>query len=652
MFVVSEKVRTVTRRVAALAFIALLAGCLGSTGDTGSTGDAGGTGDTTDPTTPVLEGADAGEALFRRTCAGCHTFGHGDHLAPDLSKRNKQEGWTRQFLQDPAAFVGQTKHGEQLLDEWGYVMPNFRLSTTQIDDLLAFFNRQDELGPLPFTPPPDLSTDEFTQATRLYFDRCAGCHGLYRGGATGPKIVQDRAQWIGTDGLGALLRHGTPRGMPGFGDAGELGEPDIRLLTAFLQLPPPEPPQLPMSEIEASWHLLVPVDKRPTAPEHGYDWEDFFGVVERDAGKVSIYDGATRERIVRLDVGFAVHILRSSASGRYFYAIGRDGLVSLIDLWAKQPNIVATVKGCHDARSVETSRFAGQEDKYLVEGCYWPPQYVVFDGLTLEPLARNDLPMDSIEGKTLDEVRVASIVAPRGEPVWALALKESGYVAVVDYSQPGFPLTERIAAERFLHDGGWDRTGSYFLVAANASNKMVVIDIANRKKVESIDTGDTPHPGRGANWEDPEYGWVNATPHLGEPKVSIYGADPQGRPDVAWKVVREVTLPAAGSLFLKTHPNSPWVLFDMTLSASHARQVCAYSKASAKIERCFDVARNGKAVHFEFNRAGTQVWVSDWATDGAVIVLDGNTLDEVARIGDLISPTGKFNVYNTAHEVY
>ncbi|MCL4702436.1 MAG: hypothetical protein KJZ97_11350 [Burkholderiaceae bacterium] len=57
-------------------------------------------------------------------------------------------------------------------------------------------------------------------------------------------------------------------------------------------------------------------------------------------------------------------------------------------------------------------------------------------------------------------------------------------------------------------------------------------------------------------------------------------------------------------------------------------------------------------MHFEFNRAGTQVWVSDWATDGAVIVLDGNTLDEVARIGDLISPTGKFNVCNTAHEVY
>jgi len=46
------------------------------------------------------------------------------------------------------------------------------------------------------------------------------------------------------------------------------------------------------------------------------------------------------------------------------------------------------------------------------------------------------------------------------------------------------------------------------------------------------------------------------------------------------------------------------------------------------------------------------VGVSDWATDGSAIVLDGTTLDEGARIGDLTSPTGKFNVYNTTHEVY
>jgi nitrite reductase (NO-forming)/hydroxylamine reductase len=158
---------------------------------------------------------------------------------------------------------------------------------------------------------------------------------------------------------------------------------------------------------------------------------------------------------------------------------------------------------------------------------------VVYDGLTLEPLARNDVPMQSITGETLPEVRVAAIAASHYDPLWVMALKESGYVGLIDYSQPGFPLVSTIATERFLHDGGWDHSGRYLLLAANASNKMVAVDVASKSMAASFTTGGTPHPGRGANWFDPVYGWVNASPHIGEPKVSIYGADPAGRPDVA-----------------------------------------------------------------------------------------------------------------------
>lgn len=67
--------------------------------------------------------------------------------------------------------------------------------------------------------------------------------------------------------------------------------------------------------------------------------------------------------------------------------------------------------------------------------------------------------MQSITGDTLSEVRVASIVASPFEPLWVVALKESGYVGLVDYTQPGFPLISIIATERFLHDGGWDHSG-------------------------------------------------------------------------------------------------------------------------------------------------------------------------------------------------
>jgi nitrite reductase (NO-forming)/hydroxylamine reductase len=66
------------------------------------------------------------------------------------------------------------------------------------------------------------------------------------------------------------------------------------------------------------------------------------------------------------------------------------------------------------------------------------------------------------------------------------------------------------------------------------------------------------------------------------------------------------------------------------------------------------VATNGNAVHFEFNMDGSEVMVSDWAPDGAVIVLDSTTLTEKVdrNITGLPTPTGKFNVFNTAHDIY
>jgi len=249
-------------------------------------------------------------------------------------------------------------------------------------------------------------------------------------------------------------------------------------------------------------------------------------------------------------------------------------------------------------------------------------------------------------------VRVAAIVASEYAPVWVVNQKETGYVGIVDYSQQAAPLVANIATERFLHDGGWDHTKRYFITAANASNKMVVVDVENEEFVTSFDVGGVPHPGRGANWLDPDYGWVNATPHISSPFISIYGADPENYPFNAWKVVRQIELEAAGSLFIKTHPNSPWVLVDMTLSSTNDKQICAIKKASGKLDRCIEVATAGKAVHMEFNEDGSEVWISDWAGEGGgQVILDATTLGVIKRI-PLPATTGKFNVFNTAHDIY
>ena len=66
-------------------------------------------------------------------------------------------------------------------------------------------------------------------------------------------------------------------------------------------------------------------------------------------------DGDSKEIVNVVNTGYAVHISRSSASGRYIYVIGRDGKINLIDLWLPVPDSVAEVRIGLEARSVEVS---------------------------------------------------------------------------------------------------------------------------------------------------------------------------------------------------------------------------------------------------------------------------------------------------------
>ncbi|NPA06241.1 MAG: nitrite reductase, partial [Chloroflexi bacterium] len=110
-----------------------------------------------------------------------------------------------------------------------------------------------------------------------------------------------------------------------------------------------------------------------------------------------------------------------------------------------------------------------------------------------------------------------------------------------------------------------------------------------------------------------------------------------------------------------THPKSKylWVDFPITNDEKMQRSVCVINKDTLEIEKCWEVADYGRAVHFEFNKDGTEVWVSVWGKldapqgqQGEVVVYDAETLEEIARIPDLPTATGKFNVYNTMNDIY
>ena len=519
---------------------------------------------------------------------------------------------------------------------------------------------------------PIMTPSEYQKANTIYFERCAGCHGVLRKGATGKALTPDITRENGYEYLRDFITYGSPAGMPNWGTSGDLSEDEVDMMARYILLDPAAPPEFGMPEMQESWKVYVAPEDRPTEKMNDWDIDNLFSVTLRDTGQIALIDGSTYEIKTVLNTGYAVHISRISASGRYLYVIGRDAKVNMIDLWMESPDTVAEIKIGSEARSVETSKMEGWEDKYAIAGAYWPPQYVIMDGDTLEPLR-----IKSTRGMIYDdqtyhpEPRVAAILSSHHNPEFIVNIKETGKIHLVDYSDINSLKITEVDAERFLHDGGLDSSKRYFLTAANARNRIVVLDTKEGDVEAVIDTdGLTPHPGRGANIEHPVYGPVWATSHLGDETVALIGTDPEGHPDNAWKMVQQLYALGGGSLFVKSHPNSGHLYVDATLNpdAEVSGSVAVFKVADLGqeepeftvlpiVEWAGIAEGQPRVVQGEFNKDGDEIWFSVWNAkdlESAIVVVDDKTLELKHVIKDprLITPTGKFNVYNTRADVY
>lgn len=516
---------------------------------------------------------------------------------------------------------------------------------------------------------PKMTQAEFDKARQTYFERCAGCHGVLRKGATGKPLTPDITLAKGTDYLKVFIAYGSPAGMPNWQTSGEMTEAEVDMMARYVQQDPPVPPEFGLEDMKKTWKVVIPADQRPTKKMNNYNISNIFSTTLRDAGEIALIDGDTKEIISVLKTGYAVHISRMSASGRYLFVIGRDAKVNMIDLWMEKPDTVAEIRTGLEARSIESSKFKGFEDKYAIAGSYWPPQFVIMDGDTLEPLR-----IVSTRGNVVGtqeyhpEPRVASIVGSHFKPEFVVNVKETGKTLMVDYSDLKALKTTEIGSAPFLHDGGLDSTKRYFMVAANNSNKISVFDLKEGKLAAIVDVGKIPHPGRGANFIHPKFGPVWATGHLGDETISLIGTDPVKHKQYAFKEVAKLTGPGGGALFIKSHPKSNHLYSDAPLNPDPkiSQSVVVYDMknldkgyVTLPIAEWAGIQDDGakRVVQPEFNKAGDEVWFSVWSAKdkiSAMVVVDDKTLKLKKVIKDprLITPTGHFNVYNTQHDVY
>ncbi|MBL8363939.1 MAG: nitrite reductase [Burkholderiaceae bacterium] len=538
-------------------------------------------------------------------------------------------------------------------------------------------NYQAGTSPLTTTPmvqstnpkAPPMSLVEFEAARKIYFERCAGCHGVLRKGATGKPLTPDLTVAKGTDYLKVFIAYGSPAGMPNWQTSGELSEEQVDLMARYIQHEPPQPPEWGLADAKKSWKVIVPPEKRPTKKMNNYNIENIFSTTLRDAGEIALIDGDTKEIINVIKTGYAVHISRMSASGRYLFVIGRDAKINMIDLWMEKPDNVAEIRVGLEARSVETSKAKGYKDKLAIAGTYWPPQFTIMKGDTLEPLR-----IVSTRGMVVGtqeyhpEPRVASILGSHYKPEFVVNVKETGKTLLVDYSNIDVLRIAEIGSAPFLHDGGLDSSKRYFMVAANQSNKIAAIDTKDGKLAGLVEVGKIPHPGRGANFDHPKFGPVWATGHLGDETISLIGTDPKKHKQYAWKEVAKLKGPGGGALFVKSHPKSKNLWSDAPLNPDPAvsQSIVVYDinnldkgYKTLPIAEWAGLKDDGakRVVQPEYNKAGDEVWFSVWSAknkESAIVVVDDKTLKLKKVIKDprLITPTGHFNVYNTQHDVY
>ena len=140
--------------------------------------------------------------------------------------------------------------------------------------------------------------------------------------------------------------------------------------------------------------------------------------------------------------------------------------------------------------------------------------------------------------------------------------------------------------------------------------------------------------------------------------------------DEAVAALPKVEGQGGGSLFIKTHPKSENLYVDTPLNpdAEISSSVAVFKiKDLGKEKPEYKVLPIGqwsgisegarRVVLGEYNKDGTEIWFSVWnnkAQDSAIVVVDDKTLQLKTVIKDrrLVTPTGKFNVYNTRNDLY
>ena len=485
------------------------------------------------------------------------------------------------------------------------------------------------------------------QAEALYQTHCAQCHGTQRLGGVGPALLPENLGRLRKQTAAQVIMKSRPAvQMPPF--EGVLSKAEIDALVALIYAPLSPTPGWDMAAIEASH--VVHNDSRglATKPVHGADPMNLFTVVEAGAHHVTILDGDRFEPIWRFPSRFALHGgAKYSPDGRFVYLGSRDGWVGKYDLWNLKP--VAEVRAGINTRNIAVSA----DGKWVMVGNYLPHTLVVLNAFDLSPF-KVILVADG-KGKTS---RVSAVYTAKPRESFVVALKDIKEVWEISYAehpkpvatgyvhsyQPGmmegafdrglFPV-RRIELDDYLDDFFFDQSYRHAMGAARDAKTGQVVNLNVGRKVAELALDGMPHLGSGITFD---HGGrpVLATPHLKDAAVSVIDMQ-------TWRTVKRIATLGPG-FFMRSHENTPYAWVDVFFGKDKDA-IHVIDKRTLEIVKTLRPAPGKTAAHVEFTKDGRFALVSIWEQQGAVVVYDAKTLEEVKRI-PMVKPSGKYNVYN------
>jgi len=111
-----------------------------------------------------------------------------------------------------------------------------------------------------------------------------------------------------------------------------------------------------------------------------------------------------------------------------------------------------------------------------------------------------------------------------------------------------------------------------------------------------------------------------------------------------YETVKQIETLGPG-FFLRSHENSRYAFTDSMMSKENRNVLQVIDKQSLEVVAQISAKPGQTLAHVEFTRDGRYALASLWEMDGALLVIDTETLREVQRI-PARKPVGKYNVWN------